>query len=158
MATFEELFIRRSGPIESEARALAEALGATLTEHEGRIYLSRAAVDGVGKTGGEVYRNHFIYPEPEDGAQAFDGYDTVFAIWTTERSSTKQSSEAFHIFRELILKRPDIAMILTHDLDLIIAAYTPGLGTHEFPDGTTVDVDDESVWRPWVVNSPNTAR
>jgi hypothetical protein len=157
MATFEELFIRRSEPVGSEARALAEDLGMILTEDDGRIYLSRAAVDGVGKVGGEVYRNQFIYPEPENEVQAFDGYDTVFAIWTTERSLAKQSSEAWHIFRELVLKRPDTAMVLTHDLDLITAAYVPGRGTHRFPEGTTVDAGDEPVWRPWVVGLPNIA-
>lgn len=150
MATFEELFIRRGGPVESEARALGEALGMTLTEHEGRFYLSGSARDGVGTVGGEVSRNQFVYTEPGDEVQAFDGYDTVFAIWTSERSSAKQSSEALRIFQELAHKGPDTAMVLTHDLDLIVAAYTPEKGTHEFPEGTTVDADDEAVWRPWV--------
>ncbi|WP_194904900.1 hypothetical protein [Catenulispora rubra] len=154
MATFEELFIRRSGPLESEAQALADALGMTLIEREGRVFIRRTALDGVGEVGGRVYRNEFVNSAPEDDAQAFDGYDTVFAIWTTESSLAKQDSEARQIFRELILKRPDTAMVLTHDLDLITAAYLPGRGTHEFPDKTTVDADDEPTWRPWVVGPP----
>jgi hypothetical protein len=158
VATFEELFIRVGGSIDSEARALAEDLGMTLAEDsDGRIYLSRAATDGDGKVGGEVYRNRFTDTEIDDEPQAFDGYETVFAIWTTVRSLAKQGSEARQIFRELALKHPDTAMVLTHDLDLITAAYLPGRGTHEFPDGTTVDVDDEPVWRPWVAGRPNTA-
>jgi hypothetical protein len=150
MATFEELFIRRGGPVEAQARALAEALGMTLAEHEGRFYLSGAALDGAGTVGGEVSRNQFVYTEPEDGVQAFDGYETVFAIWTSDRSLVNQRSEALRVFRELTSRWPDTAMVLTHDLDLIVAAYTPEKGTHEFPEGTTVDADDETAWRPWV--------
>lgn len=150
MATFEELFIHSGDPVESEAALLAETLGMTVTEGEGGIYLRRAATDGVGHVGGKVYRNQFTNPEAKDEAQAFDGYGTVFAIWTTERSEAKQRSESLHIFQELAAKRPDTAMVLTHDLDLITAAYVPGLGIHEFPAQTTVDVDDEPVWRPWV--------
>lgn len=151
MATFEELFIRRSGPLEAEARALAEALEMTLIERDERVYIRRAAMDGVGEVGGRVYRNQFINFEPGGEAQAFDGYDTVFAIWTTESSLTKQSLEAWQIFRELVAKRPDTAMVLTHDLDLITAAYIPGHSIHEFPEATTVDAGDEPVWRPWVL-------
>jgi hypothetical protein len=154
MSTYEELFIRHDGSVDSEARALAEDLGMSAVEHDGRIHIRRAASDGVGQVGGEVYRNNFLNPELEGEAQAFDGYSTVFAIWTTDRSLAKQSSEALQIFRELVVKRPDTAMVLTHDLDLITAAYVPGLGSHEFPEGTTADVDDEPVWRPWVADSP----
>jgi len=155
MATFEELFIRRNGPIDSEAEALAEALGMTLIERDERVYIRRVASDGAGDVGGRVYRNQFVNSEPDAEAQAFDGYDTVFAIWTTESSVDKQKAEAWQIFRELVVKRPDVAMVLTHDLDLITAAYTPERGTHEFPDGTTVDASDEDAWRPWVVGRPS---
>lgn len=151
MATFEELFIRRDEPVDVAARGLAADLGMAVIEGDGRFYLRRAAMDGVGEVGGEVYRNNFANTESEGGAQAFDGYGIVFGIWTTESSLLKQSSEARQIFRELSLKRPDTAMVLTHDLDLIVAAHSHEHGTHEFPEETTVDVGDEPVWRPWVV-------
>lgn len=154
MSTYEELFIRRNGSVESEARALAEDLEMSAIERDGRLHVRRVASDGVGQVGGEVYRNHFLNSGPESEIQAFDGYNTVFAIWTTDRSPAKQGSEALRIFRELVGKRPDTAMILTHDLDLVVAAYVPGLGSHEFPEGTTADADDEPVWRPWVDHGP----
>ena len=124
MAAFEELFIQCGGPIGSEARALAEDLGMKCTEHHGRFYLSRAAGSGIGKVGGEVFRNQFTQEESEEAqAPAFDGYDTVFEIWTTDGSSAEQRSEALRIFRELVARRPDTAMVLTHDVDLIVAAH-----------------------------------
>ena len=45
-----------------------------------------------------------------------------------------------------------MALVLSHALSLIIAAYLPGVGMHSFPPGTTLDVPDDDIWRPWVVS------
>ena len=36
-------------------------------------------------------------------------------------------------------------------LFVMTAAYLPGAGVHTFPRGTTLDVEDIELWRPWVV-------
>jgi hypothetical protein len=42
-------------------------------------------------------------------------------------------------------------MILSHNMDLMTAAYLPGTGVHLFPRGTGLDVEDIDAWRSWVV-------
>jgi hypothetical protein len=44
-------------------------------------------------------------------------------------------------------------MLLTHDLDLLTAAYLPGKGTHEFAPGITPDMQDIESWKPWIADS-----
>ncbi|TDD14614.1 hypothetical protein E1218_32785 [Kribbella turkmenica] len=58
--------------------------------------------------------------------------------------------EARLVFDRLVEARPEVAMLLCHDLDLLIAAYLPGRGVQEFTAGTTIDEPDADRWRGWV--------
>lgn len=54
------------------------------------------------------------------------------------------------IFEELAKAQSGVAMVLSHAMAWIVAAYLPGAGVHTFPCGTTLDVEDVELWRRWV--------
>ena len=90
-------------------------------------------------------------PEPED-VSAIDRYTGVVEVRLVgKKDEESQAREARAVFDELAAGRPDVALVLSHALSLIIAAYLPGSGVHDFPPGTTLDVPDADAWRPWVV-------
>jgi hypothetical protein len=39
-------------------------------------------------------------------------------------------------------------------MELLVAAYLPGAGTHRFEPGVTLDDPDLETWRPWVRPTP----
>ncbi|MEV0289988.1 MULTISPECIES: hypothetical protein [unclassified Kribbella] len=90
-------------------------------------------------------------PEPED-VSAIDRYTGVVEVRLAgKRDEELQSREARAVFDELAEGRPGVALVLSHDLSMIVATYLPGAGVHSFPPGTTLDIPDDTVWRPWVV-------
>jgi len=56
------------------------------------------------------------------------------------------------IFDKLIASRPELPMLLVHDLDTLVAAHLPGSGTYTFDPLMSPDLPDIEVWRPWVVS------
>jgi hypothetical protein len=151
MATFEHLFIKSDIGFEAQAEELASLLGMTLVRNEQGLWLNRNLPHGESVVGGEVHANNYSDPDSTaEDAQAFDGYDTVFAIRVLPRRSADQQAEALKIFDELATARPQTPMILTHDLDLVVATYLPDRGAHVFADGVTVDAGDAQAWGPWV--------
>ena len=56
------------------------------------------------------------------------------------------------MFDKLIAARSDVPMLLVHNLDTLVAAQLPGVGTHVFDRSITPDPPDIDVWRPWVVS------
>ncbi|MEI8410661.1 MULTISPECIES: hypothetical protein [unclassified Kribbella] len=45
----------------------------------------------------------------------------------------------------------DLPMLLAHNLDTLVAAHLPGVGTHTFDQPISPDGPDVDVWRPWVL-------
>lgn len=98
-----------------------------------------------------VSRNSYAGTEPEDEVQAFDSYPIEIAIRRFPKSETAQREKAREIFEKLVAARPDLPMMLVHDLGLMVAAHLPGAGTHDFPGSVSVDAPDQDKWRPWVL-------
>jgi hypothetical protein len=61
-----------------------------------------------------------------------------------------QADEARWIFDELVNKRPDTPMLLTHEGIDLVAAYLPDRGVHDFPPGTELGPKFELIWRDWI--------
>jgi hypothetical protein len=57
-------------------------------------------------------------------------------------------------FEELVAALPEIPALLSHNMELLVAAYLPGAGTHRFEPGVTLDDPDLETWRPWVRPTP----
>jgi hypothetical protein len=92
-----------------------------------------------------------VDPEPED-VSAIDRYTGVVDVRLVgAKDEESQAREARAVFEELAEQRTEVALVLSHAMSLIIAAYLPGAGVHYFPTGTTLDVPDDDTWRPWVV-------
>ncbi|MFI5694927.1 hypothetical protein ACIA58_23945 [Kribbella sp. NPDC051586] len=157
MSARENIFLWSGSAVADEAKALRELLdlepipnnsGAEPDEYGLRG--PARTVDGV--LGYLVQPNRHVEPDPRpEDAQAIDGYPVEIDIWLG-RSGQAQPDEARLVFDRLVEGRPDIPMLLCHDLDQLVAAYRPGQPVHEFPAGTTMDAPDADVWRDWVVN------
>ncbi|MGZ0145466.1 hypothetical protein ACXJJ3_00240 [Kribbella sp. WER1] len=151
MAERENIFVRSRDAVQDEANALQRLLGLEpIPNAEGEHGLRGPASTVDGTLGYLVQQNGHVDPdaEPED-AQAFDGYPVEIDVWLGTRGA-EQAQEARLVFDRLVAARPGVPMLLCHDLDLLVAAYRPGQGVHEFPAGTTVDAQDADRWRPWV--------
>jgi hypothetical protein len=90
-------------------------------------------------------------PEPGD-ISAIDRYACVASVrYAGVKDEALQAREARAVFDELVAAEPDVAMVLSHNMAFIVAAYLPGVGIHVFPAGVTLDEPDMSIWRPWIV-------
>ncbi|MEU4192507.1 hypothetical protein AB0E69_11435 [Kribbella sp. NPDC026611] len=91
-------------------------------------------------------------PAPED-VSAVDGYPIAVEVRLLgARHEDAQASEARAVFDELVQTQPPAALILSHALSWIVAAYLPGTGTHTFPPHTSLDADHLDTWRPWIAS------
>jgi hypothetical protein len=98
-----------------------------------------------------VRRNDYAELDPApDEVQAFDSYPIEIAIRYGAKVEAVQQQEARLVFDKLVASRPDVPMLLVHDLDILVAAHSPGAGTQYFAEKVTVDAPDQSHWRPWV--------
>jgi hypothetical protein len=90
-------------------------------------------------------------PEPED-VSAIDRYNGMVEVRLAGfKDEELQAREACAIFNELAATRPDVALVLSHALCWIVAAYLPGSAVRAFPPRTSLDADAIDTWRPWVV-------
>jgi hypothetical protein len=53
-------------------------------------------------------------------------------------------------FDTLVEARPDVPMLLTANLQWLVAAHLPGADTQYFEPRTTMDAPDLDTWLPWV--------
>jgi hypothetical protein len=157
MSTDDNIFLATDQPLAEVADWLSGALGlerVDSTELKENAYLFRArarTVDGDLFVLLEPNVYGEVDPEPED-VSAIDNYQGAVDIrYAGKKNEELQSREARTLFDELVETHPDVAMVLSHDMALLIAAYLPSAGVHTFLDGTTLDAPDIDTWRPWVV-------
>jgi hypothetical protein len=92
-----------------------------------------------------------VDPEPED-VSAIDHYTGVVDVRLVgAEDEESQAGEARAVFDELAATEPNVALVLSHAMSWIVAAYLPGTGVCTFPARTSLDVEDLETWRPWVV-------
>lgn len=151
MSTVESIFVQvEVGPGEV-AGWLVEVLrferlaGDPGAPDEAVLRGSAATVDGW--LGVVVDRNGYGSQEGEE-AVAIDGYQIEIGI--RFKPDEVLLREARLIFDKLIEARPEVPMLLVHELDALVAAHLPGVGTEYFGESITVDAPDQDTWRPWV--------
>ena len=157
MSTDDNIFLAASTPLEEVAGWLSEALRLERVEDpelRDGAFLFRGRARTVD---GDVYfliePNVYgeVDPAPED-VSAIDRYQGVVDIrYAGKKNEELQEREARAVFDDLADRRPDVAMVLSHNMSLMTAAYLPGVGVHAFPPGTSLDEPDEENWRPWIV-------
>jgi hypothetical protein len=157
MSTDDNIFLAGNGPLDSMARWLGDALGLEAVEDSdlkvgAHLFRGRArTVDGDLYLLVEPNVYGELNPEPAD-VSAIDRYQGVVDVrYAGRKNEELQEREARAIFDELSGLQPDLAMILSHNMALLTAAYLPGAGVRSFPRGTTLDAEDIEAWRPWVI-------
>jgi hypothetical protein len=148
------LFIATDEPIVEVAEWLRSALGLEeLSAAPGEIgFRGRAVTVDDGWVGFLVRRNGYIEadPAPED-VQALDGYPVEIDVQYFGKDEEVLRVESKAAFEKVVSARPDVPVLLCHNLAFLVAAYLPGAGIKYFDAGTTPDGPDLAVWEPWVV-------
>ena len=155
MSEVENIFLGTDASVRQVAEWLESLLGLELMPDEpvdkDRIGLRGRAATADGWLGVLVRRNGYAEVDPQpDEVQAFDTYPIEIAIQYGSKDEVVQRDEARIAFEKLVAARPDVPMLLVHDLDLLQAAFLPDAGTHYFPEPPTVDAPDQPRWQPWV--------
>jgi hypothetical protein len=157
MSTTDDIFLVASEPLETTVDWLSRTLQLEQLEDselaEGEyLFRGRArTMDGVLVFVVEPNTYGEVDPEPED-VSAVDRYTGVLEVRLVgAKDEESQAQEARAIFDELAATKSDVALILSHAMSWIVAAYLPGSGAHTFPPRTSLDVEDIDAWRPWVI-------
>lgn len=120
-------------------------------DSEDEIGLSGRAMGTDGWLVYLVRRNGYAEVDPEpDEVQAFDRYPVEIEISLRAKDRSMQEQQARLVFDQLVEARGEVPMLLVHDLDVLVAAHLPGLGTEYFGEMVTVDAPDQDKWRGWV--------
>jgi hypothetical protein len=153
MATDESIFLR----LDEDPGQVAEWLVAVLPlerlsggqdEEEVALRGRAATVDGWLRV--SVGRNIYVSQEAGPGeVQAIDGYPIEIGIRFKPDEILRR--EARLAFDKLVDARPEVPMLLVHEVTILDAAHLPGSGTQYFDEAVTVDAPDQDKWRPWVV-------
>lgn len=156
MSSDDNIFLAADRALADLAEWLGETLGFERVEDsdlKDGVFLFRGPARTVD---GEVYLlvEPNVYgeadPAPVD-VSAIDRYQGVVDISCAgKRDEELQEREPRAVFDELVTRERDVALVLSHNMSLIAAAYLPGSGAYTFPPGTTLDEPNEQLWRPWV--------
>ncbi|ADB32307.1 hypothetical protein Kfla_3245 [Kribbella flavida DSM 17836] len=154
MKAREYLFLRTSESVQAVAEWIQQEFALEPipngSDDEDEIGLRGPARTADATVGYEVMYNIYPVHEPEpDEIQAIDTYPVEIDIWLGKDEGT-QGQEARLVFEHLIKARPDVPILLCHELSDLIAAYVPGRGVHEFPDPVTIYAGHADAWRDWV--------
>jgi catechol 2,3-dioxygenase-like lactoylglutathione lyase family enzyme len=157
MSTSETIFVAADESLDRTVDWLSGALGLERLDDpdlKPGEHLFRAQARGVqGEVllvvGPNIYGE--VDPEPGD-VSAIDRYTGAIEVRALDvRDETSRAAEARAVFDTLAATQPDVALVLTHALSWIVAAYLPRAGVHNFPAKTSLDADAIDIWRPWVV-------
>ncbi|MFJ5869510.1 hypothetical protein ACIQEY_34555 [Streptomyces parvus] len=146
MSVSEQLFIKTSLSREKVAKLLCRTLRMELQEKSQRFYLITSEKSSLpARFGGEIQANRFSTVNGEaDDVQAFDGYPIVFRMRSTA-SRAEQVRSACEVARK-VAEFHDWPLMLIHDLDLLVARWSPEDGWQKFPPGTSPDIEDIELW------------
>ncbi|GAB2647750.1 hypothetical protein [Kribbella swartbergensis] len=157
MSTSDNVFLASDEPVEQVAEWLGTVLelepvaDAGLKENE-RLFRGSAGADQR-EIGLRLRPNTFAEIDPEpDEVQALDKYPIDLDIWLIgPKDEELQLRATRKVFDKLVMGRGDVPLLLVHNLDTLVAAHLPGVGTHTFEEPITPDAPDVDTWRPWVV-------
>ena len=148
MSTYEYIFLKTDASPDAAGEELARALGmARLRDRKGLVVWAPGFGGLPGRVQGGLSPN--IYgsagDDPEDRS-AIDDYQVVWKIWRSNSDEEMQLEIAWAIFQVLTgtVRWP---AALVHGLDLLVATWDPERGLRRFPPLTTVDLQDEPLWR-----------
>lgn len=155
MSDDDNIFLATSELVPDVAGWLAEKLGLAPVEEEPEKQLVRLrgrARSADGDLVLTVSPNGYVNVDPAEEAQAIDRYPIDIDIWYAgQPDEDLQALEARLVFDELIELRPEVPMLLSHNLSTLTAAHLPGTGTQYFDPAPSLDEPDLEKWQHWVV-------
>jgi hypothetical protein len=114
-----------------------------------RMHVRAATVDEW--LGVVAQPNGYVEVDPEpDEVSGLDAYGIEIQV-RGGRAYEVLHAETRLIFDKLVADRPDLPMLMVQNLDTLVAAHLPGVGTHTFDPLISPDAPDIDVWRPWVL-------
>ena len=148
MSTYEHIFLNTDASPEAAADELARALGMELLRDREGVVVWAPGFGGVpGRVQGGLSPN--IYGSAGDDPQersAIDDYQLVWTIWRSNSDEEMQLEIAWAIFLELT-RTVRWPAALVHNLDLLVGTWDPERRLRRFPPLTSVDLQDEPIWR-----------
>lgn len=143
MSVTEQIFFRVDLDPEAAARAIADALGFEFEKTDTGVFLGR---DNVGELtdylAGQVTVNYMGDPDsPAGDRSAIDDYPLV---WDVHKKGGYDPDEQLRGARALVGEMIDKLgwpLLLVHELEIAVLAWSPETGLTEFPDNTSVDSD-----------------
>lgn len=148
MSTYEHIFLKTDASPEAAADELARALGMELLRDREGVVVWAPGFGGLpGRVQGGLSPN--IYGSATDDPQdrsAIDDYQLVWTIWRANSDEEMQLEIAWAIFLE-ITRAVRWPAALVHNLDLLVATWDLERGLRRFPPLTSVDLQDEPIWR-----------
>jgi hypothetical protein len=148
MSTYEYIFLKTDASPDAAGEELARALGMELLRDREGVVVWAPGFGGLpGRVQGGLSPNFYgtAGDDPEDRS-AIDGYRVVWKIWRSNSDEEMQLEIAWAIFQELT-RTVRWPAALVHGLDLLVATWDPDRGLRRFPPLTTVDLQDEPIWR-----------
>jgi hypothetical protein len=132
------------------APQLAKAFGVEPVERDGRVYVALQR-DGA-EVGGEVEPNiHGAPPDPEpDEISILDGYDIAWELRRIPPAGDARRVAARQLLEE-IAERLKWPALLVANVSSLVAAWNPSAGLTDFQAGTSPDIADRDLWRPYAI-------
>ncbi|MFG1819452.1 hypothetical protein ACGFIF_37220 [Kribbella sp. NPDC049174] len=153
MSVVDCVFVAVAGSPGQVAEWLGEIAGCEVMAVDGEAVRMRVRAATVDEWLGVVAQpNGYVEADPEpDDVQAMDPYGIEIQVRGGRREEVLHT-ESRLIFDKLVAARPELPMLLLHNLETLVAAHLPEAGTHTFDQSITPDGPDIDVWRPWVVS------
>jgi hypothetical protein len=165
----DAIFVRSDSAVSELAATLAVALSGRVSHepHSSTVRFDAATLAGEPGGGGQpdgVARLAVVRPDPywpfylPGEFLATDAYDIELRL----RPPAETSGGSYHPAARRLFQRVcaelDAPALQVTDLDRLTAAYRPGHGSHQFPEGVTIEAVDADRWGDWVLTSPATRR
>jgi hypothetical protein len=165
----DAIFVRSDTAVPELAATLAVALSGRVShEPDGStVRFDAAALAGDPSGGGQpsgVARLVVLRPDPywpfylPGEFLATDAYDIELRLRPPDSTSGGSYHPAARQLFQRVCAELDAPALHVTDLDRLTAAYRPGHGSHEFPEGVTIEAPDAARWGDWVLASPATRR
>ncbi len=152
MSVVDSVFLAVPGGAQEVVDWLVEGVAAeVLVTETSAVRLRMRGENAADWLGVVVQPNGYVVPDPEpDDVQAMDSYGIEVQL-RGGGSNENLHREAGRLFDALITARPDVPALLVHNLDTLVSAHLPGVGTHTFDPLITPDVEDVDTWRSWII-------
>lgn len=150
MSDVDSVFLAVSESPAEVAAWVVDDIGAEVMAAEGDVVRLRVRGANVDQWLGVVVQpNGYVEVDAEpDEVQAMDAYGIEVQV---RGGGTALRAEADLIFQKLVDRRSSVPMLLLTNLDTLVAAHLPEVGTHFFEEAISPDQPDLETWRPWVL-------